>query len=379
MLDGQVVGYLFCTAIYNVYFHPLAKFPGPKLYAASQIPITIKRLSGDEVSTLHSLHLKYGQCVRVAPGELSTINPVASRDIYGHRNPKREVPKDFKACYQKDIRRDGTEGLLTADDETHRRQRKIFSASFSERAIREQEPLFHKYTNLFVKKLGEVYAAEGKVDMVRFLNFVAFDFTADLVFGDSLNLLENMDYIPFVSNISAAVKFSALRKAIRSFPYMDSAFEILLPASMKRKRRENMQFSDDRVNRRLEKKVTDHPDLWTHVLQAEDTGSGLTLGEMHQNSLLFLMAGTDTTASLLSALTYLLCQNPDKMKILVDEIRSKFTSPDEMNTVSLPQLEYLQMCIDEGLRVYPPVPGGLPRRVTSTGASLDGQALPPDV
>ena len=160
---------------------------------------------------------------------------------------------------------------------------------------------------------------------------------------------------------------------------MDLTFERLLPASMKRKRQEHIQFCDDRVDQRLEKSVTDHPDFWTLVLRAEGKGEGLTLGEMRQNSFLFLTAATETTSSLLSALTYLLCQNPDKMKKLVDEIRSYFNSVDEMTTVSLPQLEYLQMCIEEGLRVYPPVPGGLPRRVPPEGALLDGHELPPDV
>jgi len=379
LIHGQIAGYFLCTALYNIYFHPLAKFPGPRLYASSQIPITIKRLLGDEVATFHKLHAKYGQFVRVAPGELSTINEAASRDVYGHRNPAKSIPKDFKAYYMKDQRRDGTEGLMTADDELHRRQRKIFSPAFSDRAIREQEPLLKKYTDLLVEKAGVANDTNGKVDMVMMFNFATFDFIADCVFGDSLHLLEKMEYNPFLANISAVVKFSALRRAIRSFPFMDATFEKLIPASMKRKRMEHVKFCDDLVDRRLEKAVTNHPDFWTLVLQANTKGEGLTLGEMHQNSFLFLTAATETTSSLMSALVYLLCQNPEKRKKLVDEIRGKFNSTEEMNTITLPPLEYLQMCIEEGLRVYPPVPGGLPRRVTEAGASLDGHELPPDV
>ena len=52
------------------------------------------------------------------------------------------------------------------------------------------------------------------------------------------------------------------------------------------------------------------------------------LGEMHQNSFLFLAAATETTSSLMSALTYLLCQNPGKMKKLVDEVRGRFQSTE---------------------------------------------------
>jgi cytochrome P450 len=373
-----VAGYFLCTAVYNVYFHPLSKFPGPKLYAASQIPITIDRLRGDEVMVYHKLHAKYGQFVRVAPGELSTINPAASRDVYGHRNAAKSIPKDFKAYYMKNQNRDGTEGLMTADDDLHRRQRKIFSPAFSDRAIREQEPLLKKYTDLLIEKIGVQNDLHGKVDMVTMFNFCTFDFISDCVFGDSLHLLERMEHSQFLANISAAVKFSAVRRAIRSFPFMDTAFDKLIPAHMKRKRREHVGFCESLVDKRLEKAVTDHPDFWTLVLQANEKGEGLSLGEMHQNSFLFLTAATETTSSLMSALTYLLCENPDKMRKIVDEIRRSFNSIDEMNTITLPPLEYLQMCIEEGLRVYPPVPGGLPRRTTEAGGSLDGHELPPD-
>lgn len=374
-----IAGYFLCTALYNIFFHPLAKFPGPRLYAASQIPITVKRLLGDEVATFHRLHARYGQFVRVAPGELSTINPLASRDVYGHQNAAKSIPKDFKAYYMKNQRGDGAEGLLTAGDEVHRRQRKIFSPAFSDRAIREQEPVLKKYTDLLVEKAGVANDADGKVDMVMMFNFATFDFIADLVFGDSLHLLEKMEHNPFSANIAALVKYSAIRRIIRSFPYMDATFEKLIPASTKRKRMQHVKFCNDLVDRRLEKAVTSHPDFWTLVLEANDKGEGLTRGEMHQNSMLFLTAATETTSALMSALTYLLCQNPDKMKKLVREIRGSFKSTEDMTTITLPPLEYLQMCIEEALRVYPPVPGGLPRRVTADGgASLDGHELPPD-
>ncbi|KAF2180794.1 RadP cytochrome P450 epoxidase [Zopfia rhizophila CBS 207.26] len=374
------LGYRIGIAIYNVYFHPLAKFPGPKIYAASQIPITIKRITGDEVQTFYRLHLQYGPYVRVAPGELSTINPAAAKDIYGRqKNGRLSIPKDFKAYYMKNQRKDDTEGLMTADDETHTRQRKVFSPAFSERALRAQEPLLKKYTDLFIARLGDEHEKTGKVDMVSWLNFATFDFIADCVFGDSLHLLEKGEYNALLANIPAVVKFSAMRRAIRSFPFMDTIFQAFIPKSMIQKRMEHVKFCDERVDRRLEKQVTDNPDFWTLVLEAGNKGDAMTRGEQRQNSFLLLTAATETTSSLLSALTYLLCQNPDKLQKLKDEVRSTFQSTEQMTTITLPPLKYLQACIEEGLRVYPPVPGGLPRRTPPEGANLDGNELPPDV
>nr|B3FWT9.1 RecName: Full=Cytochrome P450 monooxygenase rdc4; AltName: Full=Hypothemycin biosynthesis cluster protein rdc4 [Pochonia chlamydosporia]ACD39773.1 cytochrome P450 [Pochonia chlamydosporia] len=373
-VSPQLLGYVVYTAIYNVYFHPLANFPGPKYLAASRIPLAFKRLTGEEVAMTYKLHIKYGPYVRVSPDELSTISTAATKDVYGHNTRAGGVPKDFKAYYMKNQRKDGTEGLLTAGDEEHYRQRKVFAPAFSDRAIREQEPLLKKYTDLLVAKSYEKCQTAGKVDMVMFFNFATFDFIADCVFGDSLHHLESMEYHPFLANITATVRFSAMRRVLRSFPILQAIFEAFMPKSMIKKRLEHVKFCDERVMNRLANDNPSHPDFWTLVEHAEAKGNGLTKGEMRQNGFLLLTAATETTSSLMSAITYLLCKNPEKMKKLQAEVRGAFKSTDEMNTITLPKLQYLQMAIEEGLRVYPPVPGGLPRRVVQPGTTLDGSA-----
>ena len=54
----------------------------------------------------------------------------------------------------------------------------------------------------------------------------------------------------------------------------------------------------------------------------------------------FMVAGTETTSTLLSGATWYLCKNPDKMKKLCDEIRS-FGSADELTLQSLQNTVYL--------------------------------------
>lgn len=96
--------YALYHVIYNLYFHPLAKFPGPKLYAITKIPLVFVRISGRQHLFVKSWHDKYGPYVRVAPGELSTIDPLAWRDVYGHKSAKGRgnFDKDFINFYRKD-------------------------------------------------------------------------------------------------------------------------------------------------------------------------------------------------------------------------------------------------------------------------------------
>ena len=80
------------TAIYNVYFHPLSKFPGPKSAAATPLPFVRRLINGHWVEWTATLHEKYGEVVRIHPDELSFISPSAWQDIYNSR-PHLPKPK----------------------------------------------------------------------------------------------------------------------------------------------------------------------------------------------------------------------------------------------------------------------------------------------
>lgn len=94
---------------------------------------------------------------------------------------------------------------------------------------------------------------------------------------------------------------------------------------------------------------------------------------------LLIVAGSETTATLLSGATYMLLKNPQVLARLTHEVRSAFTSEDEINIASAAQLTYLNACIDESLRSYPPVPIGLPRVVPKGGKVFSGKFVPEGV
>lgn len=59
----SIVGYVVYTAIYNIYFHPLARFPGPPIarttvYWKAYIECILKRSFCD---VLRELHAEYGE------------------------------------------------------------------------------------------------------------------------------------------------------------------------------------------------------------------------------------------------------------------------------------------------------------------------------
>ena len=92
-----------------------------------------------------------------------------------------------------------------------------------------------------------------------------------------------------------------------------------------------------------------------------------------------IVAGSETTATLLSGATYLLLKHPEVLKKLTEEVRSTFKSEEEITLLSVNNLEYMLACLNETMRVYPPVPIGMPRVSPKGGAKVAGNFIPENV
>lgn len=238
-----------------------------------------------------------------------------------------------------------------------------------------------KYVNMLVQKLREGIEEDPnrKFDMVRMYNFTTFDVMGDLTFGEPLHMLSNAEYAPWVKLIFGFIKFGSRLSIIMHYPLIQKLFKTMVPQSIAKKRVEHFNFSKDRVAKRLEKgRDSEGIDLWDLVL-SQPEGKGLSRGEMDANAGLFMVAGTETTATLVSGMTYLLLKNPEAMHKLTKEIREAFSTPDEMSIEGCAALPYLNACIKEAFRLYPPVVTGLPRMTPPDGSTICGQYIPPGV
>ncbi|KAH8780127.1 cytochrome P450 [Diaporthe sp. PMI_573] len=154
--------YSLAKALYNVFFHPLRNFPGPKTWASSRIPYTLSNLSAKPHERLLDLHNKYGPIVRIAHNELSFIHPDAWKDIFGHRSGgKLENTKEPSAIL-------GNEhNLLGANLEDHSRFRRVLSHGFSMQAIADQQPLISAHVGLLFN--GCTRIAKGAIALSTWL------------------------------------------------------------------------------------------------------------------------------------------------------------------------------------------------------------------
>jgi cytochrome P450 len=80
----------------------------------------------------------------------------------------------------------------------------------------------------------------------------------------------------------------------------------------------------------------------------------MSIEELQETCVSLIVAGSETTASLLSGVVYYILKNPRILEQLVKEIRTAFPTEDHINMSSVRDLEYELAVLQEGLRIFPP-------------------------
>ncbi|KUJ18640.1 isotrichodermin C-15 hydroxylase [Mollisia scopiformis] len=250
------------------------------------------------------------------------------------------------------------ESLLSAGPRDHSRMKKILSHGLTQRALKLQEPTVQKYVALLIDKLKDQVAespAGAVVDMVPWFNYTTFDIFGDLAYGESFDCLQHSKYHPWITILFKSVKAASFIIAARFYPLIDFLLMKCIPPSLKQMAKDHISLIEHKHNK--------------------DKG-GMTLEEIQATLVFLTTAGSETTATALSGTLNYLAAHPDKMQILVEEIREAFKKEEQINCQTTQTLEYLNAVLNEGLRLCPPIPVMLPRVVPNHGDTICGAWLP---
>ena len=212
------------------------------------------------------------------------------------------------------------------------------------------------------------------VDVSRVTNFFTLDVISKVAFGQTFGFLEHdEDPFGYLKNLEqflpAIIVFGVYTELtnLLKMPLMKAA----LPKSTdKRGLGRVMGFARDRVQERFGHKAIVRQDMLGSFIK-----HGLTQGELESETLTQITAGSDSTASALRLTLHFICTTPPILQRLLAE----FTTAMEAGKISRPvikdsearQLPYLQACIKEGLRVYPPVTGLMAKLAPDDGITVE--------
>lgn len=319
------------------------------------------------------VHEKYGPIARVGPNHLAVDGSIGWSEIYGHKRANHpefgRIPGFF------DPAQNGIHNIFTADRENHRRQRRLMAHAFSESAMYEQEPLIKGYIDLLISRLKELATSKQPVDAVKWYNYITFDIIGDLAFAEPFNCLSNSNMHPWVAIIFSGIKAGSVLRFLLQYPLLGPLIRMTFGKELLKRREEHNALAVEKTKRRiaLGPAGNNRRDFLAYMLRYNDE-KGMSESEILNNSESLIVAGSETTATLLSGLTYYLVQNPQAMERLTEEIRTSFSSEEQITIRSTAPLPYLHACIEEGLRVYPPAAETPPRM--SPGDYIHGKYIP---
>ena len=121
-------------------------------------------------------------------------------------------------------------------------------------------------------------------------------------------------------------------------------------------------------------------DLFSHLLNDQITNpdaSGTTNQNLIHDCELAVVAGSDSSASVLSGILSLLATHPDKLATLQEELDALRTDELPLLHASLANATYLDGCIQAALRLCPAIMSGSQREIGPRGAVVAGRFIPP--
>ena len=198
-------------------------------------------------------------------------------------------------------------------------------------------------------------------------------------FGEPFNCVLAPDHCSWPLMLSRVRKVITSLSGLKSIAPSLSLLQWLLPGSILQKSVlqyvvNRLAFDLDKVKDRIASKPS-RGDVLSSIVQHNHENGSLDDTKIMANASLFILAGTETVATLLSV-TYFLIQNPGALSNLAKEIQGTFKDESLLTIQNLAHIAYLTACIEEAMRLVPPVPEGLPRVTPPEGERICGQWVP---
>ncbi|KAK2007210.1 cytochrome P450 [Colletotrichum eremochloae] len=239
---------------------------------------------------------------------------------------------------------------MVRDREAHAKRRKAWKYGFTSKSLRDYGPRVPRYSN---QLLASIEACSGTdFNASLWFNFYSFNVMGEFSLGHGFRMLEDGVAHFYMDSLHETKAVGRSTYAMRALPlYRKTA---IWNAGV---RKFNTWISGQ-VQQRIQNKPKS-PYILTWVLEDYEYKKDHSPQDM---------------LNLYGALA----RHSREDKKRQEEVDECFQHHDKSEHVELSKLRYLQACIDESLRLHPPVPSGVQRMTPEVGLQVDNVWLPGD-
>ncbi|XP_021940758.1 cytochrome P450 4C1-like isoform X1 [Zootermopsis nevadensis] len=261
-------------------------------------------------------------------------------------------------------------GLFTAPVSTWRVNRRLIMPTFNPRNLERFVDVFSAQTQIMVHKLAKE-VGRGAFDVFRYVNLCSLDTICETAMGLGVRAQDdnNSDYVRSAERLSQIVAV----RIFKAWLHPDWVFNL---TSLGRDHARELRYANHMTatvvqRRRLEHSLRSDDDddddddvkdggasqkVFLDLL-LEQTGTRMSDQQLKDETTTMIVAGNDTTATMTSfALLVLAIQRAEQDKVY-EELRRIFGDSKRAATSrDLREMQYLELCIKETMRMFPVAP-----------------------
>ncbi|KUI53796.1 Trichodiene oxygenase [Cytospora mali] len=378
VLGPLYVAYWLFVFVYRITFHPLAKFPGPKLAGATfwyEFYYDVWPNRYHYMWKIEKLHREYGPIVRINPLHIHIHDPDFLDPIYAPPGrQKRHTDPWFSIATESGMM--GWSLLQTTDHQLHQVRRAAISRFFSKSAVRQLEGLIMEKVDRLLDRLATMYrTGKPEVNLTHAMAALTMDVISSYALGGDMGNLAREEWgRDWFETFRKLGMSRPIGRQFRTFILLSLEMEPWFvrwynprAAAVAERAKYPMQSIQAHITAH-EKDSTGTKILTnTRTIFMEILDSGLppqekSVGRLNAEAFLVLGAGTDPTTRNLTVAMYYILADKAVLNRIRDELQTVMPRPDSAVTVAdLEALPFFSACITEGLRLTNAVSTRSPR------------------
>ncbi|KAL7952201.1 cytochrome P450 CYP4/CYP19/CYP26 subfamily protein [Trichoderma compactum] len=363
----------------------LRHIPGPFLASLTNLQRVWWVRTGRAHLYHQAVHAKYGDIVRIGPHMVSVSNPEAIQTIYPIRSG---FPKsDFYSALRPYSSERGSMLLVfnTQDEQMHKRLKSPIAPLFSLSNTVTFEGLVDDVLACLSEQLDKHFVDTTEIlDFGKWVQYFAFDVMGTMSFSKRYGFLDQgRDDEGMLDAIFNYMKTAA---PMTQIPWLDPWFYknkivhsfrrtpgMSILGVVSKAIRERLDSNDDAGTQASGK------DFLSRFLEIHRANPDLPPWASTAWTFSNVIAGSDSVGSVMRTVLYNLVTHPDTLQALQRELDAANLSRPYPKWNEVRDLEYLDACVQEAVRIHPPFALPFERVVPVGGVNVMGKYLPEGV